>query len=274
MPVTFLSRLLRRLPPVMALAWLSPAPAASPAAWEAGLNLDFAQAYRQLEQTEPTPAALDRHDLARAALLLVRPPRTPAQLRQAETLLTATLDRPDVSDPERATALYLRARLRHRHLDPADREGAGRDYATLRLLADQPALAAQGTYHLVLMRLEEAEDEAALDAVLTLGESWLAEVRDPAGRRDLHLLLGRLYWEERRQAAAALQHWRQARAIGHRQAARDADLNLMIAHLAEELGDPDLAVIHYRDFLHLRPRDARATTLRHRLAQLSGEGTP
>jgi len=195
-------------------------------------------------------------------------------LRQAAGLLDATLARADLSTSDRATALYLRARLRQRHLDPADRDGARRDYETLRLLADQPALAAQGTYHLVLMRLEEAEDEAAVDAVLALGESWLDDVRDPAGRRDLHLLLGRLHWEERRQAEAALHHWRQARAIGHRQALRDADLNLMIAHLAEQLGRTELAVDHYHDFLQLRPRDARASTLRQRIEQLIREGAP
>jgi hypothetical protein len=104
-----------------------PAPAEDP--WALALAFDFPAAERQFAEVHRADPTDSRVALARAAVLLVRQPRTNANLAEALRLREELVAAPEVK--LRPTARYLLARLHHEHLATPDLMAAQAGYAAL-----------------------------------------------------------------------------------------------------------------------------------------------
>lgn len=231
--------------------------------WELGLAFETAashDAFAALHGAEPDSP---RVRLGLACALLAREPRTQGNVLRADALLAgvgagATRD-------ERVLARFLRARIAQGHARPADPAAAERLFAAL--LADEAGhpVAEQGGVKLLLLQTTRPGTPPA--EAIAEAEATLARLTHPDARRNGHEVLARAHLRAG-SAADALRHWRAVRAIGSRNAARDALADLRIAELARELGDRALAVRRYRAFADARPRDNRLGTIRALVADL------
>ena len=68
-----------------------------------------------------------------------------------------------------------------------------------------------------------------------------------------------------------LRHLRAARELDFQQIDRNAEVDLMIAGIAREHDQPELALAHYQRFLANKIRDARVTTVQEIVAALTAE---
>lgn len=255
-----------RLPPVLLLSLALPA--SLPAApetdpWQAALAFDYnvaSDGFAALHRAAPDDPRLA---IARASGLLVRQPRTETNIRDARELLSDALHTAD--ETLAPLALFLLARIEIDHLANPDPASARERLLALRRDHPEHPLADHAAVQLAYLA---ADDAASPADTLAAAEALLATVRAPEAARDLHSLLAALLLRHLRDPAAALPHLIAARAVGHQQPLRDADLDLSIANLARETGDPDLARRHYAAFLAAAPRDTRASTARRLLAAL------
>ncbi len=238
----------------------SPAPAADP--WQAALTFDYAAAakrFADLHETSPDDA---RVAVAYASTLLVKQPRTEANIRAARDILAKIAP---TDSPHAPLAAFLLARIELDHLDPA-RPGDARARLE-QLRRDHPAhpLADQAAVELAHLA---AYPEDASPAAIAKVEGLLATVTAPGARRDLHALLAHLQLRRAGSPAAALPHLVAAREIGHELPQRNADADLSIANIARDTGDTALARRHYAAFIAAAPRDTRAVTARRLLDAL------
>jgi hypothetical protein len=263
-----------RLLPSLALGALAllaslPAHSAQPAPdpWQTALAFDYNAAAEHFAALHKAAPADTRIAVAYASSLLVKQPRTEANIRQAHSLLVASSA---TKDEHAVLALYLLARVELDHLDPAQ-PAAARDHLA-QLRRDHPAhpLADHAAVQLAyLAAYPPAGPDASAIAQIT---ALLATVKAPEASRDLHQLLGSLQLRQLRAPAAALPHFVAARSIGFEQPLRNAESDLTIANLARDTGDFALARRHYAAFLAAAPRDVRASTVRRILA--SSDATP
>lgn len=246
--------------PVAPLVAKSPAP--DP--WQAALSLDYNAASETFESLHAADPADTRVAIALASSLLVKQPRTLANIRRSHDILLKAADTADSAD-HRVLAGYLVARIELDHLIPAQPDSARARLEQLRRdhpdhpLADHAAV--QLAYQLAYP--SSGADTSAIPQVTALLDS----VKAPGAVRDIRHLLGTLQLL-RNDSAAALPHFVAARAIGFEQPLRDSGVDLTIANLARETGDIDLARRHYGAFLAAAPRDNRASTVRRILASL------
>lgn len=242
-----------------------PAPGNDP--WRTALAFDYNAAAERFAALHAAQPADSRIAIAYASSLLVKQPRTEANIRAAHTLLARVSGAGDEHTP---LACYLLARIELDHLDPAQPDSARARFEQLRRdhpghpLADHAAV---GLAYL-LAYTSSGPDASAIPAIQDL----LAGVKDPGASRDLHSLLAGLHLRQLQDASAALPHFVAARAIGYEQPLRDAETDLIIGNLARETGDAALASRHYAAFLAAAPRDVRASTVRRLLAGL--DATP
>lgn len=239
--------------------------------WQAGLALDAAGAVQALEERlESAPASDQRTRLALASALLLKQPRSIANLRRALALCEVAVSAPDLPVDEAVLARYLRARLNHAHLEPADLPAARADYNDLVARFPTHPLAGHAAVKLAILELFEAPS-ADPAAGPRLVEQLLVTITSADARRELHFQLGRFAWLRHADAPTALRHLRAARELDFQQIDRNAEVDLMIAGIAREHDQPELALAHYQRFLANKIRDARVTTVQEIVAALTAE---
>ena len=267
----------------------------APDAWQTALTFDYNTAAERFATLHAVHPADTRVAIGYASSLLVKQPRTASNIETAHAILLQVVGTTPVSsaapsspapltsltppaaqsspaNDDAVTALFLAARVELDHLDPAQPDAARAHFEQLRRehpghpLADQAAIELA---YLATYTPSGGANPAAIPAV----EALLASVKSPGAARDLHSLLAGLYLRPLNQPAAALPHFIAARAIGYEQPLSDAGLDLTIANLARETGDPSLARRHYTAFLAAAPRDGRASTVRRLLADLDSPVT-
>lgn len=261
-----------RLLPLLALGTLATLSARAIAAtpvdpWQTALTFDYntaAERFAELhEQTPDDP----RISVAYASALLVKQPRTESNIRAARDLFAKVAGG---SSDQTPLALYLLARVELDHLDPAQPDSARAHLERLRRDHPGHALADQAAVELAYLSVYDSATQPDVAAIAVV-ETLLASVKTTGAARDLHLLLGSLKLRRLHDKAAALPHYVAARAAGFEQPLRNADVDLTVANLARETGDPALARRHYAAFLAAAPRDIRATTVRRLLAGLPSD---
>jgi hypothetical protein len=252
---------------VCAAVALVPVSAVTPAPWQAARNFDYNAASLALAaQHAASPADL-RIANAYAASLLVRQPHAAANLATARTVLESVLARATPADTDhRILALYLLARIDHEHVALPQLDVARRRYNELVRNHPGHPLAEHAAVHLGFLHAFQTPDLPPAAAVAFV-EELLGHVTTPGARRELHHLAAHLHWHGRRDAAAALPHYRAGRAIGFETPYRNGELDLTIASLAAGLGQDALALRHYRAFADAYPRDARTQTVRRLAAE-------
>ncbi len=268
------ARPLRRL--LLVLAFVSTASAEPDlAAWNSGLNFDYNTASAAFDQLHAESPADSRLALARAASLLARQPRTSANINTARALLDTLLDTPAHSLPteHHALALFLLARIDHGHSSPPELDRARATYAALRAAHPGHPLSDHAAVHLALITLHQTPDASATQQQAAL-ETLLGEVTAPSARRELLFLAGRFHWLTREDPATALPLFIAGRAIGYETPARNGELDLLIADLANQVGQHALAARHFAAFAAAYPRDTRAPTARRLAAELVAQSAP
>lgn len=248
------------------------AAAPAPDPWQAGLGFDYNVAAERFESLHAQNPANARNAIAYASSLLVKQPRTDANILAARDLLVKTRETASAPVDQRVLASFLIARIELDHLSPAQPDSARARLEQLR--RDHPAhpLADQAAVELAYL---DAYKPSGIDATaIPRIQASLASVKSPGASRDLHMILAGLHLRLHNDSAAALPHYLAARAVGFEQPVRNAEADLSIANLARETGDTDLARTHYHAFLKSAPRDVRATTVRRLLAQIDTPAAP
>lgn len=235
-----------------------------PDPWQTALAFDYNTAAARFADLHAANPADSRVAVAYASSLLIRQPRTEANIRTARDLLLKVRETAPASDENSVLALYLLARVELDHLDPAQPDSARARLEQLR--RDHPGHPLADHAAVELAYLLAYPPSGVRAAAIPAIETLLASVKTPGAARDLHQLLGSLSLRQLRSPAAALPHYVAARAVGFEQPLRNADADLTIANLARETGDDALARRHYAAFLAAAPRDVRASTVRRLLA--------
>lgn len=238
-----------------------------PDPWQAALAFDYnaaAERFAALHAAHPADA---RTTIAYASSLLVKQPRTEANIQAARDLLAKVCEATPASGDEAILALYLLARVELDHLSPAQPASARAHLEQLRHDHPSHPLADHAAVELayLLAYPPAGVDPGSAPAI----EAMLATVKAPDAARDLHALLASLYLRLGHDSIAALPHLIAARSVGYEQPLRNADADLSIGNLARETGDAALAQKYYAAFLAAAPRDVRASTVRRLLAGLA-----
>jgi hypothetical protein len=244
----------------------------APDPWQTALAFDYNAAAERFAALHKASPADTRVAVAYASSLLVKQPRTEANIRSSRDLLLKVRETAPASDEDSILAPYLLARIELDHLDPAQPDSARTRLEHLRRDHPAHALADHAAVELSYLAAypPAGPDVAAIPAI----ESFLASVKAPEASRDLHQLLGSLQLRQLGKPSAALPHFIAARAIGFEQPLRNAESDLTIANLARETGDTALARRHYAAFLASSPRDVRTSTVRRLLAGLDANPAP
>lgn len=244
----------------------------APDPWQTALAFDYNAAAERFAALHAASPADTHIAVAYASSLLVKQPRTEANIEASRALLLKTLEAAPASDANSVLALYLLARIELDHLDPAQPDSARARFEKLR--RDHPAhpLADHAAVELAYLAAypSSGPDVSAIPSI----EALLASVKAPGAARDLHQLLGSLHLRQLRKPTAALPHFIAARAIGFEQPLRNAESDITIANLARETGDLSLARRHYTAFITAAPRDVRTSTVRRILAGLDATPAP
>ncbi|MCU0793874.1 MAG: hypothetical protein MUE42_13710 [Opitutaceae bacterium] len=243
---------------------------AESAPWDAALNFEFNEASDRFAERHVAAPDDARVTLAHAATLLARQPRTQANVNTARALVERVLAAPggSVAPDHHALALYLRTRIIHEHEARPDLAAARAGYEELRRLYPAHPLADHAAVHLAILLLHQTPgiDFEARRAGL---EALVETAHAPSARRELLYLLGRLHWDERADAAAALSPLIAARELGYEAPARNGEVDLFIADLAARAGRPELSARHFLAFVHAYPRDTRTGTAKRLAAEQS-----
>ena len=242
--------------------WLLPlGGAAAPAsadlnqAWGARADNRLAEAQRVLGAAPSTRPA----QLAWAVAEMTRPPVTEAHRRAAERVFQE-LARGD--DEVGAQAEYLRARLHQLHDVPADETGAAGLYRALAARRPHSHWAQLGLVKLALLELYRRPDpaDAAADR-LAPAEAALAQIEEPALRRDLHLQIGQAGVALQQPLGRLLPHLVAADRLGGLTSAAREDLIVQIGVLSLRAGQLDQAQAYFARYLQDYPANTRAYTV-------------
>ena len=212
--------------------------------------------------------------LGRAALLLLRQPRTQENLERAveELRPLAAAPAPDAVAP---LARYLLARIEQVHRPSPDLVSAAAHYRLL--IQEHPGhlLAEQAWTKLALIELHapglSSTERLALHAEFAARADSLTH--QPA-RRDLHLALGAIARQHALGDESILRHYVAADQVGVVRPVQRAGVQVIIGETARRLGRTDLAREYFERFLAEFPRDYRRRTIQDRLAALSPASLP
>lgn len=240
------------------LAWSfgraeEPAPAEGPPVWRSVSRLQW-----QDLPVEPTTRS---EQLAQALVWLAGPKRSGANDSRA----LVRLEQLGAGDDEVAyAARYHAARYQLLKGDAA----AGR--RALEMLRAEPAAGRAGelaALKLATLELSTATDRTVRD-LMAVHEPQLARVRDPAVRRNLHLLLGETYLRFEYELARAREHLQAATGLGLQSYNARTNTAFRLGVLAERLGDQAAAAAAYAGFAAEFPHDTRATLAREKAMKL------
>ncbi len=244
----------------------------APDPWQTALAFDYNAAAERFAKLHAASPADTRVAVAYASSLLVKQPRTEANIITARDVLLKVRETAGTPSENSILALYLLARIELDHLDPAQPDSARARLEQLR--RDHPAHTLADHAAVELAYLAAYPPSGPSPAAIPAVEALLASVKNPGAARDLHQLLGSLQLRQLNKPAAALPHFIAARAVGFEQPLRNAESDITIANLARETGDPVLARRYYEAFIAAAPRDVRTSTVRRLLASLDATPAP
>ncbi len=244
-----------------------------PSPWSDALAFDYngaADKFARLHAAHPDD---DRVTLAHASALLIRQPRTRANIEEAHALLSriATAPADSQPSPEAVAADYLLARIAHDHAEPPRLDEARNRYTRLTENHPDHPLAGHAVVKHALLTAHDSSFSTA-ERVAAV-EHLLARSRQPSAAREVRFIVARLHMDAG-DDARALPHLLAARAIGFEQPNRNAHVDLTIGQIARLLGDRETALAHLRAYADASPRDPRTSTVRRLIATLEGESTP
>lgn len=246
-----------------------PDPATETAAWEAAARLQIDDALATLG---PSTASGRGAQLATAALLLNRQPRTNAAVERAEALLRQLLaSGSDPADPVVLPARYLAARIAHVHRATPDLEEAVRLYVSLRADADGTTLADLAASKLALALLYDPRHPRPSAETWAAAEALPASVARSVFRAQVHLILGRAHLYYTGPGEHALRHLGEAGRLGLANEGLRASVWVSIGEIARELGHIAVARSAYLGFLEEAGADPRRFAVQSRLDELSTE---
>lgn len=229
------------------------------AGWAAGLANDLNGSADILEEVLDASPGDPVTEFSFAAALLSRQPLAQENIRQA--LEISTRLGAEATDPAlRLRAHYLAGRILHVHLDPVRLDEAAETYREI--LATYPAdpIADQAGVKLAVILTDQSPD---LDPEALLAE--LDRIADrlatTEAKRELHLSRADVCRERLDEPAKALDHLIAAREDGFVSEERNANLDVIIAGLARELEENEIALFYYRRFVQQRPYDQRSGTI-------------
>lgn len=243
-----------------------PAWADREAGWDAGLANDFNGSADLLEEAAAISPVDPVTEFSFAAALLSRQPLSQHNVRQALEVFTRL--GVEASEPGlRLRARFLAARILHVHLDPTEPQEAALVYREV--LESHPGvpLADQAGVKLAVILTDESPE---LDpGILLLELDRIANRLTTAeAQRELHLSRADVCRERLGDPARALNHLIAARTAGFVSEERNANLDVIIAVLAREIDETEIALFYYRRFEEERPYDQRSGTIRRYIQEL------
>lgn len=236
------------------------------AGWEAGLANDLNGSADLLEEALGTTPVDPVTEFSFAAALLSRQPLAQENIRQALEICTRLGT--EVTDPAlRLRARYLAARIQHVHLEPVHLAEAAEAYRAI--LADYPGepIADQAGVKLAVILTDQSPDLDPGDLLIEL-DSIADRLTMTEAKRELHLSRAYVCRERLDEPVRALEHLISARQEGFLSEERNADLDVIIAGLARELNETEIALFHYRRFVAERAYDQRSGTIRRYIREM------
>lgn len=235
--------------------------------WETALQFDYSASAQQFERQHDESPNNARIAIGYASTLLSLQPRTESNIEKAHRLLEGVASSAPASSDEAPLAIYLLARIEQDHLSPARTDSALRRYELLLAQGPGTPVADYAAVQLALHTFRHQETDRVQATVDRL-QSLLSAVRSPDASRDLHFLLGNVFWRDLQDGPRALAHFIKMREFSSALSMRDAEIDLIIGGIASEIGEHEVAVKHYESFLAQLPRDIRSSTVRSRLDAL------
>ncbi len=202
-----------------------------------------------------------------AITLLNVQPKTRRNVERAYHILEQLRDE-DSADHYGLSAQYFLARIDQIHRSPPDPDSAARHYLSLIERQSKHPLAQLAVIKLGILQLynPSAED---VSAVFSQTENRLDLLTDSIVIRDFHILLSEAYERHNLSKSKGLEHLMAAQEIDPAIRLLDNSFIIRVADLARELGDYELSIRYYREFLNLFQRDVRRFQVARTLERLS-----
>lgn len=211
--------------------------------------------------------------LGEAISLLNVQPRTARNIAAATALLENLIEEnPD--DEAGIFARFFLARLLQFHAAEPDLERSRAIYRELFESGTGHPLAEFAGAVLVLSLLAEAEDPDARERIITEFEARIPELRTPAARRDLHLMLAHELNREDALPERALRHYLAADGYGIPRRQDEVQVWTRIGALAAQQGQKELAVEYFGKVVENYRRHDNYHTVLQWLRELEGGGNP
>jgi hypothetical protein len=241
------------------------------AGWEAGLANDLDGSADLLEEALGPPPVDPVTEFSFAAALLSRQPLSQDNIQQALEICTrlgAGLEDPSLQ----LRARFLAARIQQAHLDPLRLDAAADAYRAI--LQDFPGdpVADLAGVKLAVILTDQSPDLDPADLLAELDGISSRLVMSEA-KRELYLSRADVCRQRLDQPALALDHLIAARREGFQSEERNANLDVIIAGLARELDETEIALFHYRRFVEERPFDQRSGTIRRFIGEMEAPGS-
>lgn len=240
------------------------------AGWNAGLANDLNGSADLLEDALGSAPVDPVTEFSFAAALLSRQPLSQDNIRQALEICTRLGT--GAEDPGlRLRARYLAARIQQVHLDPVRLDAAADAYRAI--LADYPGdpIADQAGVKLAVILTDQSPDLEP-GALLVELDRIADRLVMSAAMRELHMSRADVCRERLDEPALALDHLIAARREGFLSEERNANLDVIIAGLARELEETEIALFYYRRFVEERSYDQRSGTIRRFIRKMEESG--
>jgi len=209
-------------------------------------------------------------ELGGALLLLLRQPKTQANVELAAARLAVLAEREPADEISRAARYYL-GRLEHVHRSPASPGAARAHYR--RLIADAPGsfFAECAAVKLAIIDLYELVDPEEHRARFNTHRAVAESLAHPSAKRDLSLLLADVSLQFGYGESVALEELLRADRAGVTRTLERANVWVRIGELARVSGNEEVARAYYRRFLETYRRDSRRTMVEERLESLNSD---
>jgi hypothetical protein len=232
------------------------------AAWEnASLGL-FNEANRAFAKLSG-----DEARLGEAVTLLLRQPKTDANVRRSTELLSALIkNSPD--SPLAITSKYYLGRISQTHSTPNDPAAARAIFKEL--IASHPGhpYADLATVKLALIELYDQVPDATRRARFDEFAALAPQLKSPSARRDLSIELADTSQRFGYDPVLALDFLLAADQVGIARRIEQGNVWVRIGQLAQENGRPEIARDYYNKYLSTFIRDNRRRMIKERLAAL------
>lgn len=240
--------------------------------WEAGLRNDLNGSADLLQDAMEASPSDPLTEFSFAAALLSRQPLSQQNVDQALEISTRLGN--EATDPTlRLRARFLAARINHVHLDPVRLDEAAVAYREILESHPGDPITEQAGVKLTVILTDQQPELEPADLLIKL-DGIAAQLTTTGAKRELHLSRAQVCRDRLDDPESALTHLMAARHEGYLSAERNANLDVIIAVLAQELNKPEIAVVHYRRFVRERPNDQRTGTIRRYIRELETPSEP